>query len=130
MAVYAIKDLNEYASQLRELSANNISENYTENLDDFITLGQLTSLIREKSQGTDENGHVLISEKTNEELFYIVSDWIYGVGLSRLVSQNLVECAWDDEQNCMVFWSAEKSQNQEESDESQNQSNTRNKTRD
>lgn len=130
MAVYAIKDLNQYASQLRELSANSISENYTENLDDFISLGQLTSLIKEKSQGTDEHDHVLISEETNEELFYIVADWIYGVGLSKLVSQNLVECAWDSEQNCMVFWSAEKSQNMEKSDESTSQPNIRNKTRD
>ena len=130
MAVYAIKDLNDYASQLRELSANSISENYTENLDDFISLGQLKSLIIEKSQGTDENNHILISEKTNEDLFYIVADWIYGVGLSKLASQNLVECAWNNEQNCMVFWSAEKSQTMEKSDESQNQPNTGNQTRD
>jgi hypothetical protein len=115
MEVYAIKDLNDYASQLRQLSAKSISENYTENLDDFITLGQLISLIMEKSQGFDENNHILIDEETNEDLFYIVCDWIYGVGLSRLASQNLVECAWDDQQNCMVFWSPKNTENSDES---------------
>lgn len=130
MAIYAIKDLNQYAYELREFSANSICENYTENLDDFISLGQLNCLIREKSHGIDEDGHFLISEKTNDELFYIVVDWIYGVGLSRLASKNLIECAWDSKQNCMIFWSAENSQNMERSDDFKNQSNTRNKTRD
>jgi hypothetical protein len=115
MEVYAIKDLNDYASQLRQLSAKSISENYTENLDDFITLGQLISLIMEKSQGFDEHNNVLIDVDTNEDLFYIVCDWIYGVGLSRLASQNLVECAWDDQQNCMVFWSPKNTENSDES---------------
>jgi hypothetical protein len=121
MEVYAIKDLNDYASQLRELSANSISNSYSENLDDFISIGQLISLIIEKSQGFDENNHVLIDEETNESLFYIICDWIYGVGLSRLASQNLVECAWDDQQNCMVFWSPN---NTESSDESKNTTNS------
>jgi hypothetical protein len=120
MEVYAIKDLNDYASQLRQLSAKSISENYTENLDDFITLGQLISLIMEKSQGFDENNHILIDEETNEDLFYIVCDWIYGVGLSRLASQNLVECAWDDQQNCMVFWSPKNTENSDESKSTRN----------
>jgi hypothetical protein len=129
MEVYAIKDLNDYAYQLRELSAKSISENYTENLDDFISLGQLTSLILEKSQGCDENNHVLIDVDTNEDLFYIVCDWIYGVGLSKLASQNLIECAWDSKQNCMVFWSTEKSQTMEKSDESTQSSNIRDQAR-
>lgn len=107
MKVYAIKDLNQYASQMRELTANNISENYTENLDDFITIPQLNSLIRENSDGLDEDGRILINEETNEELFGIISDWIYGAGLSKLASQDLVQCAWDSEQNCMVFWTKE-----------------------
>lgn len=115
MATYAIEDLNAYAYGMRHLSANEINKNYTENLEDFINLPQLTSLIIEYSQGYDEHGNILIDEETNEELFYIVCDWIYGVGLSKLASQNLIECAWDNEQNCMVFWSSEQSQNKEDS---------------
>jgi hypothetical protein len=33
--------------------------------------------------------------------------WIHNVALAKLAAQDLVECAWDDDANEMVFWSKE-----------------------
>jgi len=122
---FIINDIGNYAKNLRHLVASHLKENYTENLDEYISLEQLQTLILEKCQNTDDSGNILISEELNEEIFNATCDWIYGVGLSKLASENLIECAWDDEQNCMVFWATE---NMEKSDEPKRTTNNRDKT--
>lgn len=118
---FIIEDLPKYIEGLRHSVADYIYPNYTDNLDDYITLAQLQSLVLETCKDRDESDRVLITEDMNENLFITVCDWVYGVGLSRLASQNLVECAWDDKQNCMVFWSPN---NVENSNESKNTTNS------
>ena len=50
---------------------------------------------------------MLIDAKIIDDIFVTTCDWIYGVGLARLASKNLIECAWDNDQNCMVFWKSD-----------------------
>ena len=45
MSSYAIKNLEKYATEMRLAAANYISNDYSENLDDFITIKQLESFI-------------------------------------------------------------------------------------
>lgn len=122
MKVYAINNLEKYAAEIRLYAANSISEEYSDNLDEYITLTQVQKLIKEKSHGVDQNNNLLIYDDLIDEVFYTTCDWIYGVGLSKLASKNLVECAWDDEKNCMVFWVNKNG----DTDESAQQPNTRN----
>jgi hypothetical protein len=116
---FIIDDIYKYIEHLRHCAAEHIHKNYDENLDDYITLDQLHKTVLEKTKKKGKN--IIITESANIELFEIICDWIYGVGLARLASQNLVECAWDDQQNCMVFWSPK---NTEISDESKNTTNS------
>ncbi len=120
MSLYAIKNLEKYADEIRNAAANYISNDYTENLDDFITIKQLESFIVSKCDGYDEKGRLLIDSKVIDDIFVTTCDWIYGVGLARLASKNLIECAWDNDQNCMIFWKSD--------DETTQQSNTGNTT--
>lgn len=107
MPQYAIRNLEKYATEMRSAAATYISDDYTDNLDDFVTIKQLESFIKSKSTGLDEKGRLLLESETIDDIFVSVCDWIYGVELSRLASKNLIECAWDNDQNCMVFWKSD-----------------------
>lgn len=107
METYSIIDLDGYAASIREAAAKSFTETYNENLDEFITIEQVIGLIAENSIGKDEDNNFLITEENFEDLFQKIRDRLYSVGLSRLAAKGLVECAWDDEANEMVFWLSE-----------------------
>lgn len=104
--VYAIINVNEYAKEIRHAAAQCLSENNTDNLDDYISLGQINNLIKQQCLGYDDEDRPLLNEKINEEIYEQIVVWIHNVGLAKLAAQGLVECAWDDESNDMVFWQA------------------------
>lgn len=105
--IYAIIDLNGYISQMRDAAAKSLSDNYTENLDDFISVGQMMNMINSECLGFDNENRPLLDEDTNEKIFEDTAIWIHNVGLAKLAAQDLVECAWDNECNDMIFWAKE-----------------------
>jgi hypothetical protein len=106
--VYAIVDLNGYVSQMREAAANSISENgHSDNLDFYISLDQMVGLVKNICLGFDDNNHPLLNEERNQQIFEEAATWIHNVGLAKLAAQDLIECAWDDKLNEMVFWQKE-----------------------
>lgn len=104
MQTFCIHDMDGFIGHIRNGAAQSISENYTDNLDDFITLSQVKNLVIDHSMGIDENGYHLITENIFDDIFENIRHSIYQSGLSKLAAQNLIECAWDDETNEMVFW--------------------------
>ena len=102
--VYAIIDLNGYVSQMREAAARSLSDSTEDNLDDYISVNQMINMIKNECLGFDEEDHPLLDETTNEKIFENTAVWIHNVGLAKLAAQDLVECAWDNELNDMVFW--------------------------
>ena len=105
---YSIMDLEGFAVSLREGVAKSFSDDYSENLDEFISINQVISLIKEQSLGKDDEGYYLINEDIFEVVFNNVRDCLYGSALAKLASKGYVECAWDNESNSMVFWLADK----------------------
>ena len=108
MENYSVIDMDGCASALREGVAKSFTENYTENLDDLISIQQVINMIQEHSLGQDEEGFHLINEEVFDFVFNEIRIWIYEVGLAKLAAQGHVECAWDNESNDMVFWLADK----------------------
>lgn len=109
--VYAITDLEGYAAQMRDAAAKNLSENSEENLDIYISLNQIMNMVYQKCLGYDDSDRPLLDENVNEEIFENTVVWIHNVGLAKLAAQDLVECAWDDKTNEMIFWPKEKKKN-------------------
>jgi hypothetical protein len=97
-------DLEQYASNLRESAAFSFSENYDENLDDFISIGQVKNLVDHYSSGKDEEDRYLVDENSHNMIFDDIRTWLHNVGLARLAGKDLVECAWDNDTNQMIFW--------------------------
>lgn len=110
--VYAITNIDGYVSQMREAAANSISENSSsDNLDNYISIDQMIGLVKTNCLGFDDNNHPLLDEDRNQKIFEEAATWIHNMGLARLAGQDLIECAWDDELNEMVFWHRENPKN-------------------
>jgi hypothetical protein len=110
--VYAITDVSGYVSQMREAAAQSVSENSNhDNLDNYISIGQMIGLVESHCLGFDDNNRPLLNEKQNEIIFHETATMIHNVGLARLAAKNIIECAWDDTLNEMVFWHKEAPKN-------------------
>ena len=110
--VYAITDLNGYVSQMREAAAQSISENnINDDLDGYISLNQMIDLVKNNCLGFDNDNYPLLNEESNQKIYEETAIWIHNIGLAKLAAQDLVECAWDDELNEMVFWQKENPKN-------------------
>ena len=102
--VHAIMNLDKYASYIRKRAAISFSEDYAEDLDDFVTIKQTVDMIIDHSIGKDEKGLYLIDESSHKRLFEEIRLRIYNSGLSKLAAKDMLECAWDDKKGEMVFW--------------------------
>ena len=112
---YLISDLEGYAQSIRENAARSLSETYTDNLDHFITIQQIYSLVEENLLGIDEEDNYIIDENSYNTTFDQIRTWLYNVGLAKLASKDLIECAWDNDANEMVFWAKEHQNKKRES---------------
>ena len=108
MESYSIIDLEGYAKAMRDGAASSFEKDYTENLDEFITINQIINMIEKNNLGLDEEGNYLINEDIFEDIFNNIRTWLYEVGLCKLAAKGFVDCAWDDTANEMVFWLANK----------------------
>lgn len=109
--IYSITDLEGYASQMREAAAKSICDNYTDDINTYMSLDQMINLVKNECLGFDDEDRPMLDENTNEKIFEDTATWIHNVGLAKLAAQDLVECAWDDKVNDMVFWAKEKPNN-------------------
>ena len=110
MESYSIIDLEGYAKAMRDGAASSFEKDYTENLDEFITIPQVINMIKNNNLGLDEEGNYLINEDIFDEMFESIRNQLYEVGLSKLAAKGFIYCAWDDDSNQMIFWLANKDQ--------------------
>jgi len=108
MENYSIMDLEGYAKAMRDGAASSFEENYTEDLDEFITIPQVINMVKKNNLGLDEEGNYIINEDIFNEIFEGIRNQLYEVGLCKLAAKGFVDCAWDDDSNEMVFWLANK----------------------
>jgi hypothetical protein len=112
--VYAITDLKGYAEEMRTCAAKSICEDHNEDLNQYISIDQMINLVNEYCLGFDELNRPMLNEDINCQIFEQTSVWIHNVGLARLAAKDLVQCAWSDEDNTMIFWT-DKAENKNES---------------
>jgi len=113
--LYAIVDLEGYVTQMREAAAKSICGESDDDLNEYISLKQMIGLVKENCKGYDDENRVLLDESSNEQIYEDAAIWIHDVGLAKLAAKDLIECAWDNDQNEMVFWAKENKVAQNES---------------
>jgi len=109
--IYAIVNLEGYAREMRDCAAKSLCDNFDDNLDEYISIAQMINLIKDQCVGFDDNSRPLLNEDTNEKIYESTVSWIHNVGLAKLASKGLIECAWDNKENSMIFWANEKTTN-------------------
>lgn len=112
--IYTIIHLEDYAKEVRASAALSICKDHSENLDEYVSIGQMINLIRENCLGVDDENRPLLNEDANIKIFEETSVWIHSIGLARLAAKDLIECAWDSESNEMIFWAKEQPENTNE----------------
>jgi hypothetical protein len=112
---YAIIDLDGYVTEIRRAAADSIASDNNENLDDYITLDQMKGLVEQWSLGKDDEDRLILNEDANQNIFEDTRIWISNVGLAKLASEDLIECAWDNDSNEMIFWVKEPTEKKNES---------------
>jgi hypothetical protein len=106
-SIYSITNLDGYAAAIRDGVAQSFSEQHSENLDEYITIDQVKNIIIGYSLGQDDDGNYLVNTDVFNDTFDDIQEWFYESGLSKLAAKGLVECAWDNELNQMIFWVSE-----------------------
>ena len=108
--VYAITNLESYAEEMRVCAAKNICDTYDDDLNEYISIGQMINLVKENCVGFDEENRPMLDENANCEIFEQTCVWIHNIGLARLAAKDLVQCAWSDKDNTMIFWTENKNE--------------------
>lgn len=116
--VYAITDLEGYATEMRTAAAKSLSADKSDNLDDYISIHQMINLVRSECVGYDHKDRPLLDENSNEQIYEKTVVWLHNVGLAKLAAKGLVECAWDNETNAMVFWAKPKKKKRKPNEQS------------
>ena len=106
--VYSITNLEGYAEDIRVCAAKHICETYDDDLNQYISIGQIINLVKQNCIGFDSENRPMLDEDANGEIFEQTCVWIHNIGLARLAAKDLIECAWDNESNEMIFWTAKK----------------------
>ena len=109
---YVITNTEEFAALMRSTGATSLDEQYLgktteyddDDLNDFITLNQIQTIIHEESLGQDEESQYIIDSDIFEHIFDETRNLIYQSAMCQLAAKGYVECAWDDEKNKIVFW--------------------------
>ena len=114
--VYAIVDLDGYVREMRDAAAKTLAEDHDENLDEFVNVNQMINLVKSECVGFDDNERPMLNESANEKIYEKTVAWIHNAGLAKLAAQGLIECAWDNNLNEMVFWSNETPQKRKSND--------------
>lgn len=100
---YLIINIEKYSEYARQ-EASSVFTEKEEKLDDYITIPQVISLIKEIAIDQNEKKQYIIDEEGNEKLIEKIIKRIYNSGLSKMAAQDKIECAWDNKKNKMIFW--------------------------
>lgn len=96
---YSITDLDGYAKVIRDNAAGGFtSEDFgADNPDDFISVGQVKSLIISTSLGKNNEDQYIINDEVYNNTYDTVCGMIFGVGLCKLASRGHIDVYYNSE---------------------------------
>jgi len=105
MKEYIITKMEKFCKAIIREASNGLSKKHNDaNINDFITIEQCRQIIEDNCDITEDTGEYTVNEKSYWSIIIEVSEQIYQSALSKLAADDIIECAWDDDTNKMVFW--------------------------
>tara|TARA_B100001778_G_C18423522_1_gene554377 strand:- start:439 stop:771 length:333 start_codon:yes stop_codon:yes gene_type:complete len=99
--IYEIKNLGQFAKGLAKEVARSSYFSF-EQLKNYITVKNIKNIIKDYAS-KDKKGCYVIDEIKANAACEDILDWLIGVDLARMCAEDILDCYWDDKQNCMVF---------------------------
>lgn len=72
-----------------------------EEMGDFIKPKEISSLIKQYCVRQDSD--YLMNANILQKIFTEVKNWVLGIQLAKMASDDKMDAMWDDEENCMIF---------------------------
>jgi hypothetical protein len=102
--MYQIKDINLFAKTIRKRVATDAGFRPNQ-YKKYITLHNIKRMIAQRAVKNDDGYY--IDEDGTELVCSDIFEWLVGVDLARLAALDIVQCYWDNDQDCMVFYNTE-----------------------
>ena len=114
---YEIKNLTRFSKGIGKAVAEDL-DMQTEELADYISVRNVREIAQQFCVYNKHRKKYIASEKILESILEETRNWILGLQLARECSSGELECAWDNERDCMIFWKNKERGNdaQEETD--------------
>jgi len=102
---YEIKDMRGFAKSVGQTVAKDLDLEKSE-LKDYISVKNVLQLTAQYCIYDKKTKKYIANEGILDTIIEETRNWIVGITLARLASQGQLECAWDVERDCMIFWRA------------------------
>ncbi len=112
MSKFSIIDIQEFTLMMRSFAATSLADEYLgepreyedQELNSLMTLNQVESIVSENSVEQTKDGKYIINEDIFDKIFDDVRNQLYQSTMSQLAAKGYIECAWDNEEDQMIFW--------------------------
>jgi hypothetical protein len=101
---YIVSQNNKFCKALRKQAVKTLSSGDHKNLDEFITIEQCIQILEKNCHKRDDHGRFVVNEDLYVDMLVEISTQIYQSALSKLASDDIIQCAWNSEEDKMIFW--------------------------
>lgn len=103
---FRIKDLTKFAKKIGKTVA--LDSGFTiEDLKSYIKVSNIKQIILQHCV-VDEQRQILINEEILKTICSDIFEWLMGTDLAKMASEDIIDCYWSDENNCIMFESKKK----------------------
>lgn len=99
--IYEITHLNAFAKSLGVNVAKDSGFSIKE-LKRYIKVSNIKNIIKQYAK-KNKYGNLVINDEAAQNICSDIFDWLIGANLAELAAEDVIDCYWDDEQNCMMF---------------------------
>tara|TARA_B100001113_G_scaffold274448_1_gene229075 strand:- start:972 stop:1367 length:396 start_codon:yes stop_codon:yes gene_type:complete len=100
------------AARLEAVRCLSVTKTKTDVMDDYITIEQCIEIVAdvcgkknlESLTDLASKFKIIIDEDNYVDIILGIAEQIYHSALSKLAADDIIECAWDAEEDKMVFW--------------------------
>lgn len=101
---FIIKQINNFCKTIRNEVVNSFPTVIANNIiDEFITIEQCKTIVFDRCE-IDDDGMPVVDENIYSQILIDIGQQIHQSALSKLAANDIIECAWDDKKNEMIFW--------------------------
>lgn len=103
---YSISDIEGYVDSIIETASEEL-ETMKKEILEFVSREQIISIVNEECSGYDDQERPIIDQYTHIKIIESILTIVQNTAISQLAAEGMLECAWDDDLNEMVFWLAD-----------------------